>query len=281
MKDVVKGVVKDVQDVVEEAAPGLWTRYGLVAKALLAAFVLVGIKAAVAWSGLEFVSTLSLLTGLMGAVVFTLAILLSGVLSDFKESERLVTEMATELERLDRDLPLALKDPDALARGRRHVRDLVGKLHETLRRGTSVRMRELRAPIEAIDADLDAAAFAGGPPNYVLFARAHVAAVSKMVYRVEGIIETTFVQSAYAIAATVVAVALAVFAVTDIDPLPQGLLLYGFGAFLLTGLFLLIEDLDNPFSGHARVDLRPLARLEARLAAETKAPAPVTVVAVQ
>lgn len=248
-----------------ERATGLWTEYGLVVKALAAALVLVGLKGVVAWFDLEFVSTIAVLTGLMGAVVFTLAILLAGVLADFKESEKIVTELVAELDRLDRDLPLAIREEGALARAKGNVRDLVTKVHDSLRVGTSVHMREVKAPLHALDLELDRISAAGGPPNYIIFVRQHMAAVSRMAYRLESIIETSFVASAYAIAGAVVSVALGVFAVTDIEPLPQAMLLYGFGAFLLIALFLLIQDLDNPFAGHARVDLRPLAKLEASM----------------
>lgn len=245
---------------------GLWQQYGLVTKALVIALLLVAGKWFIASRGLELITTLSLLTGLMGAVVFTLAILLAGVLADFKESERLITELAAELERLHADLELAFKDPAALARARAHVGEATRALHENLDRGTAVRMKEINAPLEALDAELRILAHAGGPPNYIIYSRQHVAAVVRMAHRLEGIVETSFVTTAYAIAGLVVATALVAFALTDIEPLSQGLLLYGFGAFLLVGLFLLIRDLDNPFAGHARVDLRPLAKLARRWA---------------
>lgn len=248
-----------------QAHGGLWERYGLVAKAIGIALVLVGLKAWVATSSLELITTLPLLTGLMGAVVFTLAILLAGVLADFKESERLVTELTAEMERLDLDLRLALKDDAAHARARSHVRDLVHAVHRDLAQGEAVHMKLVRKPIAALDAELAAAAAAGGPPNYIIYARQHVAAVVRMVRRLEGIIETTFVATAYAIAGLVVAAALVAFMLTKIEPLSQALALYGFGSFLLVGLFLLIRDLDNPFAGHARVDLHALAKLDAAL----------------
>lgn len=262
-----------------EPARSWWTRYGLVVKALAAALVLVALKAAVGVLGYEFVSTLPLFTGLMGAVVFTLAILLSGVLADFKESERLIVEVSSQIERLDRDLALVFREPAALAAARVQVADLARTLHASLASGRGIRMRDVDRPLRALDADTERAALAGATPNYVLLVRGHVASTARMAQRLESIIETTFVSSAYAVAGLVVSVALGVFAVTSIEPRGQGLLLYGFGAFLLVALFLLISDLDNPFGGHARVDLKPLTKLVARLQAPPSAPSVQVLVA--
>jgi hypothetical protein len=53
-----------------------------------------------------------------------------------------------------------------------------------------------------------------------------------------------------------------------VDLYYEGIALFGGVAFLLISLLLLIKDMDNPFEGDARVDLRILHKLEKYL--ETK-----------
>lgn len=237
-------------------------RLGLVAKAAIIVLFLVVLKLVAHERGWEFIETLSLITSLLGGVAFTLAILLSGTLSDFKESERMVGELATYIRRLRADLKLVARDAATGQEYERHLRELVRVLNVNFRRETQWKVREIYAPIEAIDALLQRSAAAGAPSSQVRTIQAWMAQVARIVDRTETIIETTFLRSGYYLAGTVLTAALGALLFMRIEPFAQGLLLFGFASFLLVGLFLLISDLDNPFAGSARLDLRPMFKLE-------------------
>jgi len=240
-------------------------RLGLVFKTALIVILLVAAKYVIHQRGWEVIETLSLLTTLMGGVAFTLAILLSGTLSDFKESERSVGELSSHIRRLRADLRLVARDPGAAQEFDRQVRELVHSLNVNFRRETHWRAREIYVHIEAIDAGVQRAAQAGAASSQVRTVQVWLSNVVRIVDRLETIIETTFLRSGYYLAGTVLGAALTALLFTKLAPFAQGLILFGFAGFLLVGLFLLISDLDNPFAGHARLDLRPMTKLEAWL----------------
>lgn len=248
-------------------------RLGLIVQTLLAAALLVLAKYVVHMRGWEFISTLPLLTALMGGVVFTLAILLSGTLTDFKESEKVVTDVTTHVRRLYADVALVARNPQQLAAFRTEVRQLVRTLNDNLHRESGWRFDEVHACVDRLDRLLLQAGAAGAPSSQVRTIQAWAAAIVQSISRLETIIVTTFLKSGYYLAGTVVAVALGALTFTSIHPFEQGLLLHAFAAFLLVGLFLLIRDIDNPFAGSARIDLHPLHRLVEWIEG-TDAPAP-------
>ena len=80
---------------------GLFRRFGkwsLAVQALPVTLVLCIIKFAIHYLDFEFISLNPLFSGLLAATVFLLGFLISGVLSDYKESEKLPGELAVALE---------------------------------------------------------------------------------------------------------------------------------------------------------------------------------------
>jgi hypothetical protein len=62
------------------------------------------LKAAVHWYGLEFLTLNTLLTSGIAGAIFILGFLLSGVLADYKEAERIPTEIRVALEAIHGDV---------------------------------------------------------------------------------------------------------------------------------------------------------------------------------
>lgn len=239
---------------------------GILVKALGIALLLTGLKWVANLAGLEFIETLPLLTALMGGVVFTLAILVAGVLADFKESERIVGELASQLRRLHTDIAIIARG-EALQRMQGQVLALTKAVNASLREGKAVHLKHIYAPIAELDRGLAAAVAGGAPSSPARTVQVSLGNVVRIVDRLEVIVETTFVRAAYYFAIVVVTVAVAALTFTQLRPTNQGLVLYGFAVFLVSGLFILIADLDNPFDGAVRVSVRQMEKLEAQLAA--------------
>jgi hypothetical protein len=244
---------------------------GIVAKALLAAVALMALKFVLHGAGLEPIESLPLLTALMGGVVFTLAILFAGVLTDFKESERLVGELASQLRRLYHDTAV-IAQGEALAAMRAALLGATRSLASCLRTGEGIRGREVYTHLDRLDQRLQEASRAGAPAANLRTVQVDLGNLTRMIDRLETIIETTFVRAAYYYAGAVVGVVLLGLALTRIEPFAQGLFLSGFGAFLLVGLFLLIAGLDNPFHGAVRISTRQLEKFEGYLAGWVEGP---------
>jgi hypothetical protein len=127
-------------------------------------------------------------------------------------------------------------------------------------------MKEINPVIEKIDEDINTAFDKGLPPPMVVKMRNELAAIDRIVYRVEVIMETSFIPAAYHIAIISMVMVLTTLMFTRMDPWYEGILLYGAVTFVLTSLLMLIQDMDNPFeygkNSAADVDLKILFKLK-------------------
>jgi hypothetical protein len=83
---------------------GLRKRFRLFLTVIAVVLVLSVIKAAVHWLGLEFLSLNSLFTSAIAGAIFIIGFLLSSVLADYKEAERMPTDIRVALEAIHDDV---------------------------------------------------------------------------------------------------------------------------------------------------------------------------------
>jgi hypothetical protein len=213
-------------------------------------------------TGWEFLSVNPLFSGIVAANVFLLGFLLTGVLADFKESERLPGELAAALENLGQEVRgMGLAKPEAavgpcLSQLSRIAHDLLEWLHK--------RQRTV-ALHDALD-DLTVQ-FAGLEPwtQATLLARLkqEQANLRRIVIRIHTIRETSFVRSGYLLADTITILLCLGLVLVRIEPYYESLFFVGVISCVMIFLLMLIRDLDNPFgyyesSSSEDVSLKPL-----------------------
>jgi hypothetical protein len=86
--------------------PKLKKKWGLIIKAFIIILPLIGLKAIFHFFNLEIIAVGPVITALVAGVFFVIAIILSGVLSDYKESEKIPGELAASIEALYKDTRL-------------------------------------------------------------------------------------------------------------------------------------------------------------------------------
>lgn len=213
-----------------------------------------------------------LLSGVVAATVFLLGFLLAGTVADYKESERLPGDLAASLETIADECLIAHADSGSPAAAEcvAVVRDLasgiVGWVHHRSELDDVLGLvRALNAPFLAL-----------GPatqPGYLTRLKTEQAAIRRMVLRIETIRSTSFVAAGYTITEMTGALLLVGLMLSDLGRLPEALFFTGMITLLLTYMFLLIRDLDDPFryqhgvEAAAEVSLEPLTAVAARLAA--------------
>lgn len=233
-------------------------------KAAFAALALVGLKLLLVQAGLQKAVTLQLVSSLIGGVIFTLAIILSGVFQDFKESERLVSDVSSVLRRMHAEAALVASG-ERLAAMRAEIAEVATAFVQDLRVGKEIRTGAILSRIDRIDALLHEAARTGAASSQVRTMQVSLTTLTRAMDRLETIVETMFMRAGYAYAGTAVFLALGVLTFTAFDPYTQGLALHGMASFLLVGLLILIYDLDNPFSGAVHASIEQLEKVEAWL----------------
>jgi hypothetical protein len=236
-------------------------KWGLVIKAAIIAIPLIALKVLFHYLDFEIVAVGPIITALVAGVFFVLAIILSGVLADFKESEKMPGELAASMEALYKDAQL-IGTEDAAAEMLKHIKDLAHTVTQNFKRKGSWKLSEVNAALDRIDDDIKSFAEKGVAISLILKLRNEVGNIKRISNRVEVIKETAFLPAAYAIAEFAIGVVFLVFLLLKIEPCYEGLVLVGGISIIMISVVLLIKDLDNPFEGHATVDLSHLYKLD-------------------
>jgi hypothetical protein len=247
----------------------------IIGNALVVVAVVIALKAAAHALGWEALSLNPLLSGIVAANVFLMGFLLSGVLADFKESEKLPGEVAASLEILfDEATSMARRASDASAVSAAAavtagVRDLATSLHDWFykKQRTSELMNtlgDLSPRLLALESPAQAASIARIKQEQHALRRALV--------RIHTIRETSFISSGYLIAELTTGLLSLALILSKIEPFYESLFIVGVIVFLLAFLLLLIGDLDNPFGYYEKhsseeVSLKPLEDAIARIGA--------------
>lgn len=230
---------------------------------------------------LELLSINAIFSGLIGANVFLMGFLLSGVLSDYKESERLPGDLAAILATLADELQSVHQRscaPVALA-ALKHLHRLGDSIRQWLHKKD--RSRTVMDLISGFNEHF-LAVEPHTQPNFIARLKQEQNALRRVIIRIHTIRETDFISSGYFIARTTTTFLLLGLAFARIEPFYESLFFLGVVSYLLLFLLFLIRDLDNPFGYYEEgssedVSLKPLedalADIQARVEREQQRPA--------
>ncbi len=245
-------------------------RWTLALKVLPLAFAAVLLKFVLHRLGWEVISLSPLFSGLLAATVFLLGFLLSGVLTDYKESEKLPGELAVSLDALADECWIASRGKDS-----GEARALLRETHElavSIRKWfyKEERTRSIMARLDGMNGRFLALETVIAP-NFLARMKQEQSALRRVLIRIHTVRETSFVSSGYAIADITSTLLIAGLTLARIDPFYESLFFVGMITFLLTYMLRLIRDLDDPFDygsgtgGPDEVPLKPLEDAEERL----------------
>jgi uncharacterized membrane protein YraQ (UPF0718 family) len=244
-------------------------KYWVILKALGIVAILLVIKMVVDQSALDVMVPNPVITALVAGVIFTMAAIFTGVLADYKESEKIPGELAATIRNLYKDIKVAtVTHKDLTADMHDHIRQLLKIMNANFRRNEWIR-REINSAIDKIDEDIEHLAADGIAPPFIVKIRNEMSILEKLSYRIDTIMETAFLPSAYVIATVANAAVIVTLLFTKMDPYYEALALFSSVTFVLVSVLLLIHDMDNPFEvgkrTSAEVDLAILFRLEKEL----------------
>lgn len=116
-------------------------KWMLVLKTAIIVIVAIILKAVVGLLRLDAIKISPLITALLGGVIFTLAIIFGGVLSDFKESEKIPGELATSIKSIYKDFRLVSPDGEGMLDIKSHLEALVQVVNANLNNGNIWEMK--------------------------------------------------------------------------------------------------------------------------------------------
>lgn len=246
------------------------TRHGLLLRVGVIVLLVIGGKLVVHYLGLESISVNPLFSGIIAADVFLMGFLLSGVLSDYKESERLPGELAASLESLAEEVRgIELARPEALAgpclgRLARLAGDILNWFYK--RHGTA----DLITDLNGLTSDFAAMERQGAQATLVGRLKQEQGNIRRALVRIHTIRETSFIASGYWLADAITVLLCLGLVLAKIEPFFESLFFAGVISYLVIYLLLLIRDLDNPFGYYDKssgedVSLKPLQDTVKRL----------------
>jgi predicted membrane chloride channel (bestrophin family) len=234
----------------------------LLLNAAITVLVVCGIKLGIHWLGWEAISLNPLFSGIVAANVFLMGFLLSGVLADYKESERLPGEIAASLETIADEAASVYESKRAVVATQflEHLHKLSQSIKDWLFKKEQT--RHLMAALGEMNhffIDLEGLTQA----NFIARLKQEQNNLRRMLIRIHTVRETSFIPSGYIIAKFTTLLLIFGLIFVKIDPVYESIFFVGIITFLLRYLGLLIKDLDNPFGyyeGNSAEDvsLKPL-----------------------
>lgn len=254
----------ELQDYLNRTGNKIWQKWSIAFK--IAPFVvLVGVLKFLAhkyhW---EFFDLNALFTSLVAGTIFLIGFLVSGVLSDYKESEKLPSEMAASLRTLRDDIYTINRNKESeaakgfLAYQEELYQSLMKWLYKQER--TAVLLDKISG-MNLYISDLEKE---GVGVNYIIRLKNEQNSLRRMVMRTDTIRDTDFIGPAYTIVEVMGLVIAGGLVTIKIEPFYASLFLTVLVTFLITYMFFLIHDLDNPFDYSSKgesgteVSLKPL-----------------------
>jgi hypothetical protein len=239
--------------------------------------VVVVAKVVVHYLNWEVIQLNALFTGIIAANVFLMGFLLSGVLSDYKESERLPGELSACLENMAQEVVgIGLTKPDAnINPALGWISKLAADIHGYFYKKVGIadlleEVNHLTVEFENLQTSTQS--------TFIARLKQEQSNLRRTMIRINIIRETSFVSTGYLLADMITLLLCLGLVLTSVDPFYESLFFSAVISYLMIFLLLLIRDLDNPFGYYesgssADVTLQPMDDTVGRLAklAETVA----------
>jgi hypothetical protein len=197
--------------------------------------------------GFEVMELNALFTSLVAGTIFLIGFLVSGVLSDYKESEKIPSEIAASLRTLYDDALTIYKVKNSdtadqfISFQKLFIKSLMDWFYK------KERTRSILNKISMMNNYFIEFEKEGIQANYIIKMKNEQNSLRKMILRIDTIRDTAFVGSAYAILEAMGFLTAFGLIIMKIEPFYASLFLTLLITFLISYMFLLIKDLDNPF----------------------------------
>jgi predicted membrane chloride channel (bestrophin family) len=220
---------------------------------------IIGAKLITHYLNIEFIPINAIFSALIGANVFLMGFLISGVLSDYKESEKIPGEIAASvLSIADEIRYVELKTDDRVLVNQRFIKikELMCGIRHWLYKNE--KYDDIIAMIDALSNEFILLE-KHTAPNYIARLKQEQNQLRKLIIRVQTIRETDFIFSGYFIAATTTFFLILGMIFMKMDPFYESLFFVALTSYLMIYLLKLIRDLDNPFGYYENSSLEDVS----------------------
>jgi len=221
--------------------------------------------------GLEVMELNALFTSLVAGIIFLIGFLITGVLSDYKESEKIPSELSASMKTLFDDTYTIYKGKNSqkALHFMEFQKSLIDSLFDWFYK--KERTKSILNKISSMNdffVELDKE---GVQANYIIKLKNEQNSLRKMILRIDTIRDTNFASSAYAIVEVMGFLIAFGLIIIRIEPFYASLFFTLLVTFLILYMVFLIRDLDNPFDysikgeSGTEISLKPIHDLESAL----------------
>lgn len=253
----------------------VWRKWHILIRILPVFALVLALKYVSHAYGWEILALSALFTSIIAATTFLIGFLITGVISDYKESEKIPGELAASLETLHDEAQIICmnKKSKEAADFLEYHKSFLLSLEDWFYRKERTRvMLSKVAGMNEHFAKLESQSQA----TFINRLKQEQNNIRRMIIRVDNVRDLSFVASAYAVVE-----ALAFFLILGLillkqEPFYESMFLSGVVSFLVLYMLFLIKDLDNPFDySHygetgTEISLKPIRDLRQRLYPEIK-----------
>ncbi len=222
-------------------------RWQLAFKVGLIGLGLAILKYVFGFTGFELFAANPFLPSLLGGTVVLLGFLLAGVLADFKEAEKIPTDVACALRNIYEEgvYIKASKPQFDLEKLRAGVHRIVSSFLQELGNGNRIDVT-LKSLSDLNESFLEMERL-NWPPPLMARLKNEQGSLRRTILRAGYIKANSFVGVAYVVAEVATGIMLAFLFLLKTDPMVEGMALIFTIAFLLIYILRLIKDMDDPF----------------------------------
>jgi hypothetical protein len=256
-----------------KATKKIWQKWSIAFKIMPLVILVAILKYLSHKFGFEIMELNALFTSLVAGTIFLLGFLISGVLSDFKESEKLPSELAASILTLLDDSYTIFKGKNSETASKfiEYQKSFTNFLMDWFykKERTTFILKKISMMNDFI-IELDKE---GVQANYIIKLKNEQNNLRKMILRIDTIRGTEFIGSAYAIVEAMGFLTGIGLIVIKIEPFYASLFITLLVTFLISYMFFLIKDLDNPFDYSVNgetgteISLKPIHDLKAEFLA--------------
>lgn len=195
---------------------------------------------------LEFFSLSPLFTSIIAGGIFVVSILLAGVITDYKESDKLPSEISAAIEAIYEDglYIKALKAKFNVDFLRQRLQEIIQSLKKDL---DAEHSREAITAVSKLTQSFLEMESLGIPANYIVRLKQEQSIIRKSLLRIHHIQRIRFAPSAQILLKTFITLIIGLLIFTKIEPPLDSLILVAFVSFLFIYLIKLIDIMDEPF----------------------------------
>jgi hypothetical protein len=261
----------DPQTTINKSTKIIWQKWSVAFKVMPAMILVAALKFISHRFGFEIMELNALFTSLVAGTIFLIGFLITGVLSDYKESEKIPSELTVSLKSLFDDTYTIYKGKNSAAAHQflEFQKSFINSLMDWLYR--KERTKSMLATISMMNDFFIELDKEGIQPAYIVKMKIEQNNIRKIIMRIDTVRDTDFIGSAYAIVEAMGFLVALGLIVIKIEPFYASLFLTLLVTFLISYMVFLIRDLDNPFDygvkgeSGTEISLKPLHDHESAL----------------